>query len=148
MKAGDVPFHLPYGSLICTNRLQSDRSKCRGMLVDPGTPRGNAEIRCFEPDLNDIFLLRKLKFLISLDSPRSPPSSEIWQPDLLKAVTVWETKLWRMFLRLEGKQWDNRGCFSLSGCHLTVSQSWASYHTLFERADSGLSADYKILNFS
>ena len=78
MKAGDVPFHLPYGSLICTNRLQSDRSKCRGMLVDPGTPRGNAEIRCFEPDLNDIFLLRKLKFLISLDSPRSPPSNEIW----------------------------------------------------------------------
>ena len=36
MKAWDVPFHLPYGSLICTSRLQSDRPKYRGLLVDPG----------------------------------------------------------------------------------------------------------------
>ena len=60
-----------------------------------------------------------------------------------------ETPNWRgMFLRQEGitvLEWcENRSCFSLSGCHLTVSQSWADYHTSFERGDSGLPADLKI----
>ena len=56
---------------------------------------------------------------------------------------------WRgMFLRLEGEtvlDWcENMSCFSLSGCHLAVSQSWAGYHTSFERGDWGLLADMKI----
>ena len=56
---------------------------------------------------------------------------------------------WRgMFLRLEETtvvEWcENRSCFSLSGCHLAVSQNWAGYHTSFERGDSGLPADLKI----
>ena len=53
-----------------------------------------------------------------------------------------------MFLRLRGMtvvEWcENRGCFSLSGCHLAVSQSYAGYHTSFERGESGLPADIKI----
>ena len=36
-----------------------------------------------------------------------------------------------------------RECPSLSGCHLAVSWSWASYHTSSERGYSGLSADIK-----
>ena len=56
-----------------------------------------------------------------------------------------------MFLRLEGitlLEWcERRSCPSLSGCHLAVSQNWASNHTSSGRADSGLSADLKILNF-
>ena len=54
MKAMDVPFYLPYGRLICTNRLLSDRPKYIGMLADPGTPKSHAEIRLFVPDLNSI----------------------------------------------------------------------------------------------
>ena len=78
MKAMDVPFHLPYGMLISIHRLHSDRPKCRGGLVDPGTPRRKAEIRCFVPGLNYIYLLEKLKFFVSLGSPGSPLSNEIW----------------------------------------------------------------------
>ena len=50
-----------------------------------------------------------------------------------------------MFLRLEGMtvlEWcEDRGCFSLSDCHLAVNQNWAGFHTSFERGESGLSAD-------
>ena len=57
-------------------------------------------------------------------------------------------KWWGMFLRLEGEtvlDWsENMHCLSLSGCHLAVSQSWAGYHTSFERGDSRLPADMKI----
>ena len=53
-----------------------------------------------------------------------------------------------MFLRLEGttvlELCEIRSCFSLSGCHWAVSQSWEGYHTSFERGDSGLPADLKI----
>ena len=56
MTARDVPFHMPYGMLISIHRLHSDRPKCRGGLVDPGTPRGNAEILCFVPGLTYINL--------------------------------------------------------------------------------------------
>ena len=34
MKVRDVPFHLPYGRLICSYRFQSDRPKCKGRLAD------------------------------------------------------------------------------------------------------------------
>ena len=34
MKAMYVPFHLLYGSLICYQRLQSERSKCLRVLVE------------------------------------------------------------------------------------------------------------------
>ena len=42
---------------------------------------------------------------------------------------------------------ENKECLDLSVCHFTVSQSCASYHTSFERGESWLSADQKILNF-
>ena len=35
MIAKEVFFHFLYGSLICSKRLQSDRPKCKGLLVDP-----------------------------------------------------------------------------------------------------------------
>ena len=65
MKARDVPFYLPYGSLICTNRLQSDRPKCRGMLVDPRAFQSHAEIGFFAPGLNHINLLENFKIFVS-----------------------------------------------------------------------------------
>ena len=43
------------------------------------------------------------------------------------------------------ERYENRGYLSLSGCHLAVSQSWAGYHTSFERGESGLPADIKII---
>ena len=39
MRAIDVPFHKGYGSLICTQRLQSDLPKCKGMEVEVGRPQ-------------------------------------------------------------------------------------------------------------
>ena len=36
---------------------------------------------------------------------------------------------------------ENIKCLTLSGCHLAVSQSWASYHNSLERRESELSAD-------
>ena len=36
MKAMYVPFHLVYGCLISFKGLQSDRSKCKRLLADPG----------------------------------------------------------------------------------------------------------------
>ena len=42
------------------------------------------------------------------------------------------------------ERYENRGCLSLSGCDFAVSQSWAGYHTSFERGDSGLPAGMKI----
>ena len=56
-----------------------------------------------------------------------------------------------MFLRLEGmtvlELCEDRGWFSLSGCHLAVNQNWAGFHTSFERGESGLSADIWIWTF-
>ena len=42
MRAINVPFHLLYGSLICSKKLQSDILKCTGMLADPSTPQNHA----------------------------------------------------------------------------------------------------------
>ena len=77
MNAMDVPIHLPYGMPISIHRLHSDRPKCRGVLVDPGTPIRNAEIWCFVPGLTYINLWKKLNLFVSLDSQRSPLSNEI-----------------------------------------------------------------------
>ena len=85
MEAIPISFHMRYGSMICSKRLQSDRPKSWGMLVEAGAT----------------------------------------QSKTVSKTTVLE--------------WcENRGCLSLSFCHLAVSQSWASYHT---------SADIIFLNF-
>ena len=44
MKATYVLFHLMYGSCVCSKRLQSERPKCGGMMVDPGAFQNHAEI--------------------------------------------------------------------------------------------------------
>ena len=44
MKATYVLFHLMYGSFVCLKRLQSERPKCGGMMVDPGAFQNHAEI--------------------------------------------------------------------------------------------------------
>ena len=36
MEAMAIPFHMRYGSMICSKRLQSDRPKSWGMLVEAG----------------------------------------------------------------------------------------------------------------
>ena len=35
MRAMDVPFHMGYGGLICSKRLQSDRPKSSASMLDP-----------------------------------------------------------------------------------------------------------------
>ena len=37
MEAMDVPFHMGYGGPICSKRLQSDRPKWKGLLVEGGS---------------------------------------------------------------------------------------------------------------
>ena len=148
MEARDVPFHLPYGSLICTKRLHSDRPKCGGMLANPRAFQNHAEIGSFVPGFNHTYLIGNFKIFISLDSPRSPLSNEISKLISSKKWLSERPNCWGIFLRLRGMtvvEWcENRGCFSLSGCHLAVSQSWAGYHTSSERGHSGLSADIRI----
>ena len=78
MEAMVVPFHIGYGGLICSKRLQSDSPKCRRMLVEPGAFQNHAEIGLFVPGFNHTYLIGNFKKFISLDSPRSPLSNEIW----------------------------------------------------------------------
>ena len=42
---------------------------------------------------------------------------------------------------------ENMKCLSLSACHLTVSQSWPSYHASSERGEYKLYADKKYFEF-
>ena len=63
IRAIDIPFNMRYGSLIYPKRLQSDGPQCRGLLVEAGTPRSNAEIRYFPPAINCGCLLEKFNFL-------------------------------------------------------------------------------------
>ena len=68
MKAICVPFHMGYGSLICSKMLQSDRPKCGKMLLDPRAFQNNAEIRLFVPGLNYTYVLENLKNFVSQES--------------------------------------------------------------------------------
>ena len=99
---GISPFHFPYGSMICTKRLHNDRPKCGGMLANPRAYQIHAEIRLFVPGLHHTYLKENFKKFVSVDSPRSPLSNEIWKPDLLQEVTEWETKLLRHLFEAEG----------------------------------------------
>ena len=65
MKALDVPFHLPYGSLICTKRLHSDRPKCGGMLANPRALQNHAEMGLFVPGLKHTNLIENFKIFVS-----------------------------------------------------------------------------------
>ena len=83
-------------------------------------------------------------------------SNGVWQLDVLQGVTEWLTKIKRVAGRGQpdltvqsSKQnktvWCGKWkCPSHSACHLAISLSYASYHTSFERRDSGLPADMKI----
>ena len=65
MKAWDFPFPLPYGRLICTNRLHSDRPKCGGMVVDPRALQNHAEMGLFVPGLKHTNLIENFKIFVS-----------------------------------------------------------------------------------
>ena len=70
MKAMHVPFHLLYGSLICYQRLQSDRPKWRGMV---------AEVSQTQKHMYKIPISWTIgQILISVDSPECPLSDEVW----------------------------------------------------------------------
>ena len=56
---------LVYGSLISFKGLQSDRPKCRGMLVNPRAFQSHAEIGVFVPRLNYTYQSEKFKFFVS-----------------------------------------------------------------------------------
>ena len=69
MKAIAIPFHMRYGSIICSKRLQSDRPKCRGHLVEAGTTQ--------KYGLKIAICLKKFKNFKSADSPDIPLSDEV-----------------------------------------------------------------------
>ena len=62
MEAISIPFHMRYGSLICSKRLQSDRPKCWSMLVEAGEPRKHAEIGFLVLGLIPNYLVEKFNF--------------------------------------------------------------------------------------
>ena len=63
-----VPFHLVYGSLISFKGLQSDRPKCRRLLVDPGAFQTHAEIGLFVPGLIHTYLSESFKIFVPHDA--------------------------------------------------------------------------------
>ena len=46
MKAMNFSFHLPYGSLLSSKGLHSDRPKCCSMVPEAGTPQTHANLFC------------------------------------------------------------------------------------------------------
>ena len=99
MKAMEVPFCQGYGSPLCSNRLQSDRPKRKGLLFDPRAFQSHAEIGLFGPGLNHAYPSENFKIFVSLDSSKSTLSNEIWWPNLLQEVTYQETKLERLVFK-------------------------------------------------
>ena len=69
MKAVDVPCHFLYGGLTCYQRLQSDRPKCSGVLVEVSRTTKYDHII-------PISWIMDLNF-ISVDSPECPLSDEV-----------------------------------------------------------------------
>ena len=148
MKGIWVLFQMRYGSLICSKEWLSDRPKYKRLLANPGAFQTHPKLGYLYPGLIYTYLSESFKIFV-------PHNAQ----DLLFQMRYgslicskkWlsERPNWRgMFLRLEGEtvlDWcENMSCFSLSGCHMAVSQSWAGYHTSFERGDSRLPADMKI----
>ena len=67
MKDIYVLFHLQYGRFMCSKRLQNERPKCEGMVVDPRAFQDHAEIGLFELGLNYTYLLENFKIFVSTD---------------------------------------------------------------------------------
>ena len=67
MKGIDVLFHMGYGRFMCSKRLQNEKPKCEGMVVDPRAYQDHAEIGLFELGLNNTYLLENFKFFVSTD---------------------------------------------------------------------------------
>ena len=65
MKAMYVPFQLICDDLAFSKGLQSDRPKCRGMLVDPRAFQNHTEIGLFVPSLNITQLSENFKIFVS-----------------------------------------------------------------------------------
>ena len=78
MEAMLVSFHMGYGGLIYCKRLQGDRPKCKGMLVDPRAFQSHAEIGLFVPGLYHTQIIENFKIFVPKDSSRSPLSNQIW----------------------------------------------------------------------
>ena len=67
MKDMDILFHMQYGRVLCSKRLQNERPKCEGIVVDPRAFQDHAEIGLFELGLNNTYLLENFKFFVSTD---------------------------------------------------------------------------------
>ena len=109
MKAKYAPLHLLYGSLICYQRLQSDRPKWRGIVAEVSqTPKHIYKIP-ISWTIGQI--------LISVDSPKCPLSDEVWLLAQLQERAKWlPERLGHSLFHI------NSGLFCLLFC--TVRSGW------------------------
>ena len=126
----DVPFQLPYGSLICPYRLHRYRPKWRGLSVDPGTPRWAVEIRFFVPGLYCSYSLENSKLLYPTIAQDLLFQMRYGSLVCSKQWLCETQNCWGMFLRLEEttvlERQENRGCLSfLSATWLFLGVRWA-----------------------
>ena len=143
MRAINVPFHLLYGSLICSKKLQSDRLKCRGMLADPSTPQNHAWIIAICRKNSKIFNQQITLNLLFQMRYESLPNSKKQSSDSQRG---WDNPCSLITLRLLFPL-ASKTCFNNLASHTVTALSRTGYNISFERGDLGLSKDTKILNF-
>ena len=144
MRAINVPFHLLYGSLICSKKLQSDRLKCRGTLADPSTSQNHAWIiaicRKNSKNFNQQVALDVL-FQIKYDSL---PNSEKQSSDSQRG---WDNPCSLITLVLLFPL-ASKTCLNNLRSQTVTALSRSGYHISFERGDPGLPKDTKNFYFS
>ena len=126
----DVPFHMGYVGLICSKAFQSDRPKWGGMYADA---RWTSLCKTVS------------KTMLESDENRRCLSS---QTVTWLFLGVWESFIPHLKEDIQGYllMWKQE-LPQLSGCHLAVCWSWASYHTSSERGHPWLSADVGMQSF-
>ena len=124
----------------CANRFES-KIQIKGCLLPA---------LCFSERTREI---NHNRYSWNSEAIRWPASflKRIAQPLFFSKSLTWIKKAWTssffpgLFLHFYTELAWNMGYLNLLGCHLAISQSWASYHTSSERGETGLVADSKIL---
>ena len=139
MRAINVPFHLLYGSLICSKKLQSDRLKCRGMLADPSTPQNHAWIIAICRKNSKYFNQQITLNLLFQMRYESLPNSEKQSSDSQRG---WDNPCSLITLLLLFPL-ASKTCLNNSGSHTVTALSRSGYHISYERGDLELPMDEK-----
>ena len=143
-RAMNVPFHLLYGSLICSKKLQSDRLKCRGTLADPSTSQNHAWIIAICRKISKNFNQQRTLNLLFQMKYDSLPNSEKQSSDSQRS---WDNSYSLLTLVLFFPP-ASKTCLNNIGSHTVNALSRSDYHISFERGDLELSWNTKILKFS